>query len=175
MALCDTTAERSPCTDQVPSNPGGRSWSFKARLPHTGEGGLINEAISLTSMDDSSVKLIRLESEITYIYTSQEIGIDAEVVKWEQHVSMATVIELMIRPSPSNWLVRLLSIEGQVSLCVQQDFSLAQYRLKSRKNFRAKDSLKLRTIWKKVMEIVFKIAWEEFWSFTQISVLCLSP
>ena len=53
-------------------------------------------------MDDSSVKLIRLESEITYIYTSQEIGIDAEVVKWEQHVSMATVIELMIRPSPSN-------------------------------------------------------------------------
>ena len=36
-------------------------------------------------------------------------------------VNMATVIEMI---KPSNWLMRLLSIEDQVSLTVEQDASL---------------------------------------------------
>ena len=48
---------------------------------------------------------------------------------------------MMSRPRPSNWLVRLLSIKGLVSLAVEQDFSLTQGRLASRKNFRSMSNL----------------------------------
>ena len=51
---------------------------------------------------------------------------------------MATVIEMMLRPSPSCWLVRLLSIEG---LAVEQDASLIQDRLVSLEKFLALASL----------------------------------
>ena len=54
---------------------------------------------------------------------------------------MATVIEIMLRPSPSNWLVRLLSIEGQVSQAEGQVSSLIQDRLASRDNLRVIASL----------------------------------
>ena len=40
------------------------------------------------------------------------------------------------RPRPSNWLVRLLSIKGQMSLAVKQNSFLTQDRLTSWKNFR---------------------------------------
>ena len=76
----------------------------------------------------------------------------AEVIKWESHsfrvsthnkvtLCLATAIEMMLRPSPSNRLVRILSIEGQVSLAVEQDSSLIQDRLASRKNFLVMASL----------------------------------
>ena len=51
------------------------------------------------------------------------------------------VIEMMLLPSPSNFLVRLLFIEGQVGLTVKQDSSVIQVRLTSRKNFCAIASL----------------------------------
>ena len=50
-------------------------------------------------------------------------------------VSMATIIERRLWLNPSNWSVRFLSIEGQVNLAVEQDSSLTQYILYSRKNF----------------------------------------
>ena len=59
--------------------------------------------------------------------------------KWP--VSMATVIVMILRPSPSNWLVRLLSIEDQVSLAVDQDCSVIHNRLASRENFLAMANL----------------------------------
>ena len=51
---------------------------------------------------------------------------------------MATVIEMLLRLSPSNYLC----IEGQVSQAVEQDFLLIQVRLASRENFRAISGLK---------------------------------
>ena len=45
------------------------------------------------------------------------------------------MIEMMLGPSPSNWLVRLLPIEGQVSLAMGHD------GLAPRENFRALASL----------------------------------
>ena len=56
-------------------------------------------------------------------------------------VSTATVVEMASLPSPSNWLVRFLSIKGQVSPVVKQDFSLIQNMLPCRKNFRAMANL----------------------------------
>ena len=41
-----------------------------------------------------------------------------------------------VEPSLSNWLVRLLSFEGQVSLAVEKDYSLIKDKLASRRNFR---------------------------------------
>ena len=61
------------------------------------------------------------------------------ITQWP--VSMATVVEMMSRSSPSNWFVRLLSIKGQVRLTVEQDSSLTQHRLPMRKNFRSIDNL----------------------------------
>ena len=55
---------------------------------------------------------------------------------------MTTVIEMMLLPSPSNYLGRLLSIGGQVSLAVELSFSLIQHRLASRENFRAMANFK---------------------------------
>ena len=47
----------------------------------------------------------------------------------------------MSRPIPSNFLVRLLTIKGQVSLAVEQHSILTQDRLAFRKNFRAMANL----------------------------------
>ena len=49
---------------------------------------------------------------------------------------------MISRSNPSNWFVSLLSIKSQVSLAVQQDSSLNQDRLASRKNFRTIVNLK---------------------------------
>ena len=53
---------------------------------------------------------------------------------------MNTLNVMMLRPISSNWLMRLLSIEDQVSLAIEQNSSLIQYRLVSRENFRARAS-----------------------------------
>ena len=64
---------------------------------------------------------------------------------------MATVIEIILRPS--NWLLRFLSIEGRVNLEGEQNSSLIQDRLTSRKNFRAMANLnELNGILKSVIE-----------------------
>ena len=140
-------------TDQVHPSQGGRSWSAQRlhiqsmTTPHLKNQpeSLINEPISLKSMDVSS------KSQITSIYTSKVMDIGRESRQLSLHawqkslngicilsaclpikqwpVSMAIVIEMMLRPSPFNWLVRLLSIEGQVSLAVEQDSSLIYDRL----------------------------------------------
>ena len=152
---------------------------------------LTNDSISLTSMDDTSIKLTRVRETnnlylhyardgiwqrkcITVSSSSAEIGscrllskpkrnycvtrheilavplwptflntkplngspiLSAYLLTIQWPVSMANVIEMMLRPSPSNWLVRLLSIDGQVSLPVERDSSLIQDRLASRVNF----------------------------------------
>ena len=54
---------------------------------------------------------------------------------------MATSIEMILRPNPSNWLGRLQSIKGQMSLAVEQDYSLIKVKLVPRENFRALASL----------------------------------
>ena len=52
-------------------------------------------------------------------------------------VSRAPVIsEMTSRPRPSNWLVRLLSTKGEVSLAAEKDSSLTHDRSASCKNFR---------------------------------------
>ena len=56
------------------------------------------------------------------------------ITQWP--LSMTAVIEMMLWPNPSNWLVCLLSIKCQVSVVVEQDSSLTQDRLVSQKNFR---------------------------------------
>ena len=53
----------------------------------------------------------------------------------QRPVTITTVIEMTLRSNLSNWLVRLLSIVGQVSLIMEQNSSLTQDRLASRKNF----------------------------------------
>ena len=53
------------------------------------------------------------------------------------NISMATMIQTMPRPSPSNWLVCVLSIKNQESVKVEQHSSLTQNRLAFRKNFHA--------------------------------------
>ena len=67
---CDTTAERSPCTDQVPPKLRNSKKLVNARVTHqkhdypTAENqpeSWINEAISLMSIGDSFVKLTRNE------------------------------------------------------------------------------------------------------------------
>ena len=110
-----------------------------------------------------------MESQINYISTQQETSIDRKnwisitsfsadlhprqkslngsyvlstslsTTQWP--VSVATLVELMSRPSQSNWLVRLLSIKDQTSLAVKQNSSLTQNRLASRKNFRTMPNL----------------------------------
>ena len=121
----------------------------------------IYEAISLTSMDDSSGKLIRVrETNNLYLHlardrhwqrkwiTESSSLVDLHprqkslngsrilpITQWP--CLQATVIEMMLRPSPSNWSVCLTSIDGQVRLAVAQDSSLIQVRLASRKKFRA--------------------------------------
>ena len=50
-------------------------------------------------------------------------------------------MEIMSLPSPSYWLVRLLSIKDQVSLAMEQDFLLTQVRLAYLENFRAMANL----------------------------------
>ena len=52
---------------------------------------------------------------------------------------MATVIEMVLRLRPSDWLVRLLSIEGHVGLAVNQE--LIQDRFSARGNFLAMSGL----------------------------------
>ena len=63
-ACCDATDERSPFTDQVPSKPRKRKKLISIRAAHQKPDyprleSLINEAISLKSIDDSFVKLTR--------------------------------------------------------------------------------------------------------------------
>ena len=55
---------------------------------------------------------------------------------------MVIVIEMMFRSSQCNRLVQLLSIEGHVSLAIEQNSLLIQDRLASRKYFCALVSLK---------------------------------
>ena len=137
-----------------------RAAHSKARLPYAFNQfeDLINEAIFLTSMNDSFVRLARIE-EPNNIYlhlardghwqrkwtivSSSSAGQHPPqkslkcsgnpsaclpITQWP--ASTATVIEMMSRPSPSNWLVSLLSIEDHVSLALKQGFSLTQDRLK---------------------------------------------
>ena len=66
------------CTDHVMSITRSRAAHLKHDYP-TKENqpeSLINEAISLTSIDDNSIE--RSESQMTYICTPQELGIDRE-------------------------------------------------------------------------------------------------
>ena len=68
MARCDATGEHSPCTDKVPPKLGKSKKLVSARANYRKHDfptlenqleSLINEAISLMSIDDSSVKLTR--------------------------------------------------------------------------------------------------------------------
>ena len=68
------------------------------------------------------------------------------ITQWP--VSMVTVTEMMLRPSPSNWLVRLPYIESQVSLAVKQDSLLIQNSLASRGNFLAMPVWHSRVDWR---------------------------
>ena len=66
----------------------------------------------------------------------------AEVVGWELHsFRMSSHNTINCKHGQCDRLVRLLSIEDQVNLAVEQDSSLTQDRLASRKNFRATASL----------------------------------
>ena len=130
---------------------------------------LINEVISLMSIYNSSVKLTRNgEPNNVYLELARDghwqrkwITISSsstDLHPWQKSLNvsiicsaflpitqwlirMATVVKMMPRPTPSNWLVRLLSTKGQLSLAVKQDSSLIQDRLASRKNFRATANL----------------------------------
>ena len=93
----------------------------------------------------SSYKWITVSSSSADLHPRQ-----AEVVKWEpdsfrmsSHNAMTCKHDrdMTSRPRPRNWLVHLLPIKGQVSLAVEQDSSLTQDRLASRKNFRSMSNL----------------------------------
>ena len=124
---------------------------------------LIYEAISLISIGDSSVKLTRNgETNNLYLRLARDghwqrkwitassssanlhprqqslngsliLSACLPITQWL--VSTVTVVYMTSRPRPSYWLVSLLSIKGQVSIAVEQDYSLTQDRLASRKNF----------------------------------------
>ena len=107
----------------------------------------MNETISLTSIADCSVKLTR-NGEPNNLFL--HLAMDGHCQKkWiivsslrQWLVSMNTVVEMMSRSSSSNWFVRLPSIKGQVSPVMEQNSSLTQDRLASRKNFRTIVNLK---------------------------------
>ena len=116
---------------------------------------LINEAIlvSLTSMDDSFVKLTRAgKSNSLYLHLARQrkcMTFSSSLADLqprqkslnENRIITTCLPEKMFRPSPSNCLVRLLSIVSQECLAVEQDSSLIKQGLASRENFRAMISL----------------------------------
>ena len=133
--------KRRSCTDQVvPKQRKGKKLVSAKNQPET----LINEAISLISIDDSSVKLT-INGELNYLYLQlasdghwqrkwitvssssavllpRQKSLNGSVIlsaclpitQWS--VSMATVVEITSRPNFINWLVHILSIKGQESL-----------------------------------------------------------
>ena len=82
---CDATGGRSLCTNQFPPNQGGRSWSAQGLLENQSEC-LINEAITLASINDVSIKLKRVgEPNNLYLNLLSGSASRAEVIKWEPH------------------------------------------------------------------------------------------
>ena len=146
---CDATGGHINCTHQVlPKQSKKKKLISVKRNNPTLENhpeSLLNEAISLISIDNSSVKLTRKWWALTkkvvnsFLFLSGSAS-PAEIIKWELHYfrvpihnamtcKMATVLEIMSRASPSKWLVRSLSIKGKVCPAVEQDSSLTQNRL----------------------------------------------
>ena len=110
-------------------------------IPHQPES-FINEVISLISIEDNSAKLARngkpnnsylhlardkhwqikwrtVSSSSTDLYLRQKLFNGSPILsaclptrQWP--VSMLTVVEMMSRPSPSNWLARILPINGYI-------------------------------------------------------------
>ena len=156
-ARYDGSNEGSLCTDQVPPKPGKRKKLVTARVAHQKHDyctlenqpeRLINEAISLISVDDSSVKLTRNgEPNDLFLHLARDghcqkslngrliFSACLSITQW--HVSMATVVKMMSWSSLNNWFLGLLSIKCHVSLAVERNSLLTQDRLASRKNFLA--------------------------------------
>ena len=124
----DEVGQRKCCTSK-------HDYTTSEKQPES----LIYEAVPLILIDDSVVKLTRNgEPNNLYLHLANEghwqrkwkaadlhpqqkslngsliISSCLPITQWP--VSTATVVDIMSRPRSSNWLVRLLSIRGQVSL-----------------------------------------------------------
>ena len=93
---------------------------------------LIYEAISLISIGDLYYRQKSLNGSLI-------LSACLPITQWP--VNMVTVVDMTSQPRPRNWLVGLLSIRGQVSRAVKQDFSLSEDRLASLKNLHARFNL----------------------------------
>ena len=129
--------------------------ALKARLPQHLESqseSLINNSIFLTSMADSSVNASRkcwaltknvdnslpLPQRICTHGRSREL---AAAFFPQRPVIMATAIDMMPRPSPGYWFVRLLSTKGKVYLTMVQGSLKTQDSLASRRHFLIRTNL----------------------------------